>query len=152
MKSPFWLKLYLLKNLPLAFIAGLSPKFISNEKVTVEIKYNYLNRNPFRSIYFAALSMAAELSTGILAMIAAKSATEPVSLIVTSITAVFHKKAKTKVIFTCEQGLEFKNAVHLAISGKEPSELKAYSKGAFTDGTLAAEFWITWSFKARNVL
>ena len=38
------------------------------KEATVLMKYKWLNTNPFRSVYFACLQMAAEFSTGIICM------------------------------------------------------------------------------------
>ena len=55
MLNPIFFKLFLILKLPLAFLAGVKLKFLNDTQSTVQIKYNYLNKNPFKSIYFAAL-------------------------------------------------------------------------------------------------
>lgn len=52
----------MLLKLPLAFVAKLRIDQMNMHQASVSLPFNYLNKNPFRSIYFAALSMAAELS------------------------------------------------------------------------------------------
>ena len=61
-RNSFKMKLFMLMKLPFGFLAGLKITKINSQKASVSIPYKYLNKNPFRSIYFAALSMAAELS------------------------------------------------------------------------------------------
>lgn len=59
-------KLYTLRHLPAAFFAGLKIELLEETKAIVSVKQKWFNKNPFHSIYFAVLAMAAELSTGIL--------------------------------------------------------------------------------------
>ena len=65
MLNPIFFKLFLILKLPLAFLAGIKLKSLNDTQSTVQLKYNCLNKNPFKSIYFAALSMAGELASGI---------------------------------------------------------------------------------------
>ena len=65
---PLKFRLFLLKNLPAAYFSGLKILSADSDRTVVSVPYRWLTRNPFRSIYFASLSMAAEMSTGILAM------------------------------------------------------------------------------------
>ena len=64
--NSFKFKLFLLKELPMGFLAGMKVRELTEEKGVVTIPYKYLTKNPFKSMYFACLAMAAELSTGIL--------------------------------------------------------------------------------------
>src|SRR5580698_6014615 len=66
--NPFLFRLYLLTRLPSAFFAGLRISQLDADTCTVTVPYKWFTRNPFRSTYFACLAMAAEMSTGVLAM------------------------------------------------------------------------------------
>ena len=55
MLNPIFFKLFLILKLPLAFLAGVKLKFLNETQSTVQLKYNCLNKNQFKSIYFAAL-------------------------------------------------------------------------------------------------
>ena len=57
---------FLIWKLPMGFFAGLRVKSLDNHQSIVTVPYNYLNKNPFNSMYFAVQAMAAELSTGAL--------------------------------------------------------------------------------------
>ncbi|HVG41559.1 MAG TPA: hypothetical protein VM888_08095, partial [Chitinophagaceae bacterium] len=63
-KSPLKFKLFMLQKLPAALFSGLAVKSITEEECTVSVPYKWFTQNPFRSTYFACLSMAAEMSTG----------------------------------------------------------------------------------------
>ena len=141
--------LFLLKNLPAAWFSGVRIVDANDAFSVVSVPYKWLTRNPFRSTYFASLSMAAELSTGILAMAHIYKRKPSVALLVTGIEGKFHKKATGKTFFHCEMGEKIKATIDSATALKVPQEIRAYSVGKNTKGETVAEFWITWSFKVR---
>lgn len=151
MASSSWrMKLFMIKLLPMAFLAGLRVIKIDREFAEVSIPYKYLNKNPFRSIYFAAQSMAAELSTGILAMAAVKDQGLPISMLVLNMKSSFHKKATGKIVFTCKDGLEIANTVAAAALSQEGKTFIAKSVGRNINGEKVSEFYFTWTFKAKQ--
>ncbi|HQR92027.1 MAG: thioesterase, partial [Sphingobacteriia bacterium 39-39-8] len=66
-QNPIKFRFFLLQKLPSALIAGLKVQEISTLEAVITVKHKWLNQNPFRSMYFAVQSMAAEMSTGLLA-------------------------------------------------------------------------------------
>lgn len=146
---PVKLKLYLLKNLPSAYFSGLKVIHANAKECRVSVPYKWFTRNPFRSTYFACLSMGAELSTGVLAMASVYGRKPSVSMLVTGMESRFYKKAKRMTYFLCEDGEMISMAVDLAISSGNGQEIKVYTRGTNSDGELVAEFWFTWSFKSR---
>jgi len=148
-KSNFLMKLFMLKHLPMAFFAGLKITNIDQATASVTVPYKYLNKNPFRSVYFAVLSMAAELSTGILAMAAINDFSIPISMLVLEMKASFLKKARTKIIFKCHEGDQFSSAIARSIETGEGQITEVTSKGYDTEGDEVAEFKFTWTFKPK---
>src|SRR5829696_1033237 len=146
---PLKFRLYLLKNLPAGYFSGLRIVQASDISCTVSIPFKWFTKNPFRSIYFACLSMAAELSTGVLAMAHLYKRKPAVSMLVTGIEGKFHKKAIGFTYFHCADGKQIEEAIVNAILLGVPQEIKAHSVGKNNAGEVVAEFWITWSFKAR---
>lgn len=146
---PVKFRLYLLKNLPAAFFSGLKIVQANPEVCAVSIHFKWLTQNPFRSTYFASLSMAAELSTGVLAMAHVFRRKPAVSMLVTNIEGKFHKKATGLTVFECRQGEAIRNTIAAATDLKTPQEIKAHSVGKNREGEVVAEFWITWSFKVK---
>jgi len=140
----------MLWNLPLAFFARLRVDEMSMQKASISLPYNYLNKNPFRSIYFADLSMAAELSTGILAMAHVEKNPIPVSMLVLGVKAEFVKKAKTRIIFTCFQGELLEKTISQSIAENEGRTCEVFTEGLDADGEVVARFWFTWTFKPKN--
>ena len=149
-RSPLKLRLYLLKNLPAAFFAGLRITKADADRCVVSIPYKWFTRNPFRSTYFACLSMAAEMSTGILAMAHVYNANPRVSMLVVNLEAAFTKKATDHTSFVCNDGKAIRDAVERAKATGEPQTVRVRSIGTNAQGETVAEFFITWSFKVRT--
>ncbi len=148
-RNPWKMRLYMLKKLPLALIAGLKVIEIDDNKASVSIPFKFLNQNPFQSIYFAALAMAAELSTGILALTSVQAASKPVSMLVFEMNANFTKKAKSKIVFTCTQGNEISEAIEESIRTGEGKIVTVNTVGVDEAGDKVAEFNFTWTFKVK---
>jgi hypothetical protein len=151
MTHPLLARAFLLARLPLALVAGVRVRSLDERACTVTVPYGWRSTNPFRSTYFAALAMAAEMSTGALALLAAESAPRPVALLIVGLTASFEKKATSTTTFTCEGGDELFAAVARAVATDEPAAATVESVGRLPDGTVAARFTFTWSFKARRL-
>ena len=83
--NPFKFRLFLLSKLPAAYIAGIRIKECNDEVCSVSVPYKWLTQNPFRSTYFACLSMAAEMSTGALAMANVYKRKPSASMLITSV-------------------------------------------------------------------
>lgn len=148
-RHPLKFRLFLLTKLPSAYFSGVRVKEISEEACTVSIPYKWFSRNPFRSTYFACLAMAAEMSTGALAMACLYKKKPAVSMLVLNIRGEYFKKATGTTLFTCSMGEAFRNCVNRAIETGEAQALEAVSEGRDTEGNIIANFTITWSFKAR---
>jgi len=149
-KSPFLFRLYLLYKLPAAFFLGIRIRKITNERSIVSVPFKWLTQNPFRSTYFASLAMAAEMSTGVLAMANAYKRKPAISMLVTHMEASYFKKAKGVSFFTCEQGLEIANEINAAATTSESKTITVKSTGRNINDELIAEFHFTWSFKAKS--
>lgn len=147
--NPLSFRLYLLKNLPAAYLSGLRIVTADTDAASVSIPFKWFTKNPFRSTYFACLSMAAELSTGVLAMAHVYKRKPAVSMLVTGIEGKFYKKAVGQTIFTCVDGPVIAEAVNNAVEKMTPQDVKAYSVGKNQQGEVVCEFWINWSFKAK---
>lgn len=92
--------------------------------------------------------MAAELTTGVLAMAATQGFR--VSMLLTATEGQFFKKAVGTTFFTCTEGALIREAVRLAIETKEPQTVTVTSTGIDGSGTGIASFRFTWSFKAKE--
>lgn len=147
---PILYRLFLLQQLPMGFLAGLRVKSISLEKCEVTVPYKWLNKNPFRSTYFAVLAMAAEMSSGMLSMMGTYQSKPSVAVLVTGIEAEFVKKATGITTFTCEEGAKIRQTIEKAIITGEGQTCTTVSTGVSQEGVVEARFHVTWSFKARR--
>jgi hypothetical protein len=147
--NPLKLRLFLLRKLPLAWLAGLRLVALTPEAATVTIRYKYLTQNPFRSIYFAALAMAAELASGIQAMLHTQGG-GPVSMLVVGLEAEFTKKAVGLIAFTCLDGEAIEAAVAESRGTGEGRTVLCTSTGRDEVGDVVAVFRVRWSFRAKQ--
>ncbi|ASZ10951.1 DUF4442 domain-containing protein [Chitinophaga pendula] len=147
---PLKFSLFMFSKLPSAYIAGVRVRRVQRDGATTSVPYKWLSQNPFRSTYFACLAMAAELSTGLLAMLYIQSAPVQVSMLVTGLQASFHKKAVGRTYFTCDEGIAIRDAIATAIATQQAVSIVVNSHGKSEDGTLIASFAVTWSFKAKS--
>ena len=149
MKHPVKFRLYLFAKIPSAFFSGLRVREMDPGRCVVSIPYKWFSQNPFRSTYFACLSMAAEMSTGVLAMSQIYQRQPPVSMLVVSTEANYFKKATGITYFRCIDGLTIKAAIEQAIATGQGQTIRARSLGTDQAGAEIAEFFITWSFKVK---
>ncbi len=148
--NPLKLRLFMLRKLPMAALAGLRLTALTPDAATVTIRYKYLTQNPFRSIYFACLSMAAELASGIQAMMHTQAG-GPVSMLVVGLTAEFTKKAVGVIAFTCPDGAAIAQAVAESRATGEGRTVVCTSTGTDEAGDVVATFRVTWSFRAKKL-
>lgn len=149
-RNPFLFRFFLFTRLPAAFLAGIRLELITPERAVVKLRYQFLTKNPFRSTYFACLGMAAEMSTGLLAMAHLYKRKPPISMLVVRIESQFFKKATGITRFTCEQGQALAAAIQKAVETGQSVELLVTSSGFNEQGIEVARFLITWSFKRKE--
>ncbi len=140
----------MLQKLPAAFVAGLRVRDFDAEKLVVTVSHKWLNQNPFKSMYFAVQSMAAEMSTGMLAFAQVYKRNPAVSMLVVDMEGKFYKKVVDKIAFTCTDGKAVEEVVELALATGEGQTIKCYTVGKNLAGEIVSEFWFTWSFKSKQ--
>ena len=147
--TPKRVNLFMLLKLPLAYIGGVRVKTLSEEQATVKITHKWMNQNPFKSMFWAAQGMAAEMSTGILVMKAIEDLKENTSMLVTHQEANFYKKATGKIIFTCAGGKEISEAIKASKETKEGQVVVLTSEGKNEEGLVVSKFSFEWSLKVK---
>ena len=147
--NAFRLKLFFIKHMPMGFLNGLRIIELDEKHASVSVPYNWLTKNPFHSTYFAVQSMAAELSSGAMAIAEVMAAPKPVSMLVFDMKANFTKKARSKVIFTCNDGNAISRAVQQTLKTGEGQTVNITSIGIDEAGDQVSEFQFTWTFKAK---
>lgn len=147
---PIKFRLFLLTKLPAAFFSRVRVRAISEQSCTVTVPYRWFTQNPFRSTYFACLAMAAEMSTGVLAMAHIYKRQPAVSMLVLKVAGNFIKKAADLTTFTCNDGALIQQMIAESIATGEGRTVTAKSIGVNKVGEIVAEFLVTWSFKAKG--
>ena len=147
--SPIKQKIYFAKNLPMGLISGIKLTSLDETSAVAEVPFRWWNKNPFKSIYFAVLSMAAELSTAAPTLLALKATDVDFALIIVDLKAEFVKKSQSKIVFTCLDYEKICQTItQLKLSGDTATVLtKTIGRNVMDEEV--ATFYFTWSFKRR---
>ena len=141
-------RLFLLRRLPLAFIAGVRVKKFDEDSCVTTLKFSWINQNPFKSMYFAAMQMAAELATGLLLYQYVASG-HKFSMLLVSVKAEYYKKAVGLIHFSCNQTSEM-DVFITNLQKIEVGDTKILSVYATNqDGEEVAKFEFEWSCKTK---
>jgi hypothetical protein len=141
--------LWMLTKLPAAFFCGVRLRSVDHERCVTTVPYGWRSQNPFRSTYFAAQAMAAEMSTGALVLLAAEDTGIPFSTLILDIRGTFGKKATGLATFTCEGGPAVFAAMQEAKATGEARTVALDTVGRLPDGAEVSRFTFTWSVKAK---
>jgi hypothetical protein len=147
--NPVAYRVFLLSRLPLVYFTGIRIRSITEATCITTARHGWLNQNPFRSMYFAVMNMAAELSTGVLCMANIYEQQPAISMLVVKTEGAYYKKAVGKISFTCNDGASIAETVGKAKAGGEGQPVRCHSVATNEAGEVVAEFWITWSFRSR---
>lgn len=149
-RQPFKFSAYLFWKLPAAWLAGVRLHLLEADTCVTSVPYRWLSQNPFRSTYFACLAMAAELSTGLPAIMYTRGAPKRVSVLVTGMQCTFVKKATGITLFTCTELPLLRAAIESTLRGNTAETVILHSEGRDKDGLLIASFAFTWSLKSKT--
>lgn len=141
---------YLMFKLPSAFLCGVRLKKLDDNSAMVQVRYKWINQNPFQSLYFAVQSMAAELSTGSLMIKKIQASKKPISMLVTGHSGAFTKKAVGKIQFTCVDGNLIDEALKSTIETGEGQKVVMKSVGKDEAGDIVSEYEFEWSIKLKS--
>ena len=141
---------FLFFQLPSAFFCGVRLKYLDSLKSIVSINHSWFNKNPFKSIFWAAQGMAAELTTGSLIKNAIKESGVNVSYLVVENKSSFYKKATGKIIFECNQGKELQDLFNSFNQDNDNAIIELKSVGVDSNNVKVSEFSFTWSLKVRS--
>jgi hypothetical protein len=147
--NPWAFRGYLLTRLPLAACAGLRLRHLDETSCRVSLPGGWRTRNPFGSTYFAAQCMAAEMSTGVPAVVLVEGASASVAVILREIRGVYSKRIVGDSVFSFDDVAGLAAVVARAAGDPESHSYTGHPVARTADGTMAAEFEVTWSFKRR---
>lgn len=137
-------------KMPLGWLSGMRVKSISETTCVVNIRFGWLNQNPFRSMFWAAQGMAAEMSTGVLVMKAIRKSGKNVSMLVRNQQGNFTKKAVGLIRFTCNDGHKITKAIQESAKTGEGQTITLISEGVNDQGISVAQFEFTWGIKVKD--
>lgn len=146
--STWRFKWVMLNKLPSLVFWGISVKSLSQDHCEVVLPFSYTTQNPFRSIYFGALSGASELATGALLQMLL-SANFSHSMLVTHFEASFTKKATTAIVFTCNQGPEILEVLNSLQHAGDSTSMVLYATGRNSHGEEVMRGSITWAIRRK---
>src|SRR6186713_1975638 len=150
MTSPLKFRMFLLSKLPSAYFSGVRVKSLDENKCEVSVPFKWFSQNPFRSTYFACLSMAAEMSTGALALGHLYQRKPAVSMLVVKTEGEYFKKAVDKTTFVCEDGSQIKRCIEEAVESGEGRTIKAKTIGKNKAGEVVAAFLLHGHLKQKK--
>lgn len=140
-------KYFTFSKLPSLWWWGVRCTHLDAERCEVHIPFRWQSQNPFQSIYFAAQTGAAELSTGLPVLMALQTL-GPHSMLVTATEIKFLKKAKSNMHFVCVEVAMIASSI--AQAGPEGTVFWVHTKGILADGTVATEARFQWSVKRKQ--
>lgn len=147
--TPKRINTFMFFKMPLGWLSGMRVKTLNCTSSSVIISYGRMNQNPFKSMFWAAQGMAAEMATGVLVMQEIENSKRKVSMLVTHQEGDFYKKATGKITFSCTGGIEIRNAIQKSIETKEGQKIILTSEGKNEDGIVVSKFNFHWSIKVK---
>ena len=137
-------------QLPIAWIAGVRLESYEKGICKICVEHDFLNQNPFGSMFWAVQGMAAEFSGGMMLLNKIEASGKSISSLVVKCESTYHKKATGKIIFTCDQGEIIDQEIQKTIETNSPSVFELNSTGTNESNDIVAEFTFTWSIKVRE--
>ena len=147
--KPIFFKLMLWFKLPLAAFTGVKLIKMNHEVCEVMVKYKWLNKNPFNTMYWAVMGMAAELCSGLLVMMYAYNIKPGISMFVVGCKGRFVKTGLGKITFTCNNGNLIEQTVKECMANKTSKIIDCETKAFNEKGELVSEFVFSWSIKGK---
>jgi len=142
--------LFLLRKLPSAYFCGARIKSIDSNQCKIKITLNWFNKNPFKSMFWAAQGMAAELSTALMITDKIKKSGYDISMLLISNNADYYKKATGLIVFNCTEGAKIDEMINKLISSNTPQTITLSSTGINQNNVTVSKFIFEWSLKIRE--
>tara|TARA_B100000768_G_scaffold157601_1_gene155734 strand:- start:2856 stop:3347 length:492 start_codon:yes stop_codon:yes gene_type:complete len=146
----FYFRSYLFWNLPMGFLSGMRIKRLNEDQCIVSVPFKWINKNPFKSTFWAVLGMAGEMSTAALILQYTYKNKPSFSTLPLKCEADFNKKAIGVTSFICNDGIMVNEKLKEAIKSKKPVVIKTSTKGTDENSNVICKFNFTWSVKVRE--
>jgi hypothetical protein len=136
-------------KMPSAAFVGLRFLGADNDSCTTSIPGGWRSQNPFKTMYWAAQGMAAELATGAVPFAISRSCERGLRMFVVGTEATFVKRAKGRIHFTCNDIAAARTAIEAALNSNEATECDMRVVGVDSSGDTVSEWVFKWNFRAR---
>lgn len=146
LRGPVKFRLFSLVSMPSARFVGLRLDRIDSEACITSIPGGWRSQNPFKTMYWAAQGMGAELATGAAPFAMARSMPEKLRMFVVGTEATFGKRAKGRIKFTCDEVSAARNAIEQSRVSGESVECDLRSIGRDSSGDVVSEWVFKWNF------
>ena len=147
--TPRAINSYIFFKLPSCYFTGVRVKTIDQTCCVTSVRHRWINQNPFKSMFWAAQGMAAEMATGVLVMKGIENIGKNVSMLVTNQRGNFTKKATGKIRFECHHGGLVANALEESAKTGEGRIITMKAEGFNTEGVSVCNFHFEWSLKVK---
>ncbi len=142
-------KQILTSQIPIAWIAGVRLESFDKNEVKTFVDFDFLNQNPFNSMFWAVQGMAAEFCGGMMLLGKVTASQQNIATLVVHQESTFTKKAVGKIVFSCKDGELIDQKIKEAIETKEGLTFQLTSVGTDEENDVVATFKFTWSIKLR---
>lgn len=148
----YWKRMvFLLGFFKIPLIGYIKPKVVHVDETTVKIRIRIRRRtkNHLNSMYFGALAVGADVAGGVHAFYFAEEQGRKVSFAFKGMSAEFHKRAESDVIFVSNDGQTVKGAIEqsIATGDRVNDEVKVNAYNA--ENELVASFVMGVSVKVK---
>ena len=143
--NPWKLRLWMIAKLPMGLLSGMYIESLEENRCVVILKDRWWIRNPFRSVFWAVMGMAAELSTG--ALVYAYASGTDVKFILVGMEAKFFKKTKGKSYYFCDTGLDVSRSIELLVNTNDTSIVMLPVTAKDEAGQVLATFTFQWQLR-----
>ena len=100
-KANFYLKTFGLFKIPMIFFVNPKILNLTEKEIRVGIDLNWRTKNHYKSMYFGALAIGADVSTGIFALHLMKKRGVELDLLFKTFSIEFFKRPEGRTVFTC---------------------------------------------------
>jgi len=141
---------FLLFKLPSAYFSGVRMESINDNEAIATVRHKWINKNPFKSLYWATQGMASELATGVLVMAGIANSGKKISMLVRHQQGSFTKKATGRIRFICKDAALVEEAIQKTIASGEGETIVMTAEGFNEQGDSVSKFEYTWGLKVKS--
>ena len=149
LRSPWKVAAFTATMMPLGAMAGLRIDHVDRDGCVTSLPGGWRTQNPFKSMFWAAQGMAAEMATGVPALVGVREAPVPVRMILAGCEGQFVRMCKTRARFVFERADLVWEALETTLATGESVECPLPVVGYDAHGEEVSRWRFTWSFRAR---